>query len=72
MIPNWKKPRAAAAANNTSLNKIVQKTLKEALGIANSPTKKSDFSDLAGSWTKDEAREFEEATADYSLIDKEM
>ena len=33
---------------------------------------KADFSDLAGTMTEDEAREFEEANRSFSTIDREL
>mgnify|MGYP000103160546 CR=1 FL=1 len=64
--------RARAQKQRTSLNQTIQKILKEALGLEKSQAKKGDFSDLAGTWTLKDAREFEEATAEFSKIDKEM
>jgi hypothetical protein len=64
--------REAAAANNTSLNKTIQTALREVFGLEKPTRKKSDFSDLAGTWTEAEAREFEETTRDFSIIDEEM
>jgi plasmid stability protein len=64
--------RERAQSQHTSLNQTIQKILKEALGLEKQPVKKSDFSDLSGTWTTKEAQEFEAATAEFSQIDKEM
>ena len=64
--------RAAALENRVSLNKLIQKKLREAFDLEAVSVKKSDFSDLAGSWSEDDAREFEEVTKDFSAIDEEM
>ncbi len=66
------KLRAAAAQNHSSLNKTIQGVLREALGITKGMGKKSDFSDLAGTWTEADALEFEECVRDQSQIDEEM
>jgi plasmid stability protein len=67
-----KRLREAAAESNTSLNKTIQKALREVFGVERPARRKSDFSDLAGTWIEDEAREFEETTRNFSVIDEEM
>jgi hypothetical protein len=64
--------REQARSLNMSLNRTAQKLLKEALGVSRSGTKKNDFSALAGTWTREEAAEFEDAVADFAKIDEEM
>jgi plasmid stability protein len=64
--------RATAEQQHTSLNQTIQKLLKEALGLNRPSVKKSDFSDLSGTWSKKEAQEFEMATAEFSKIDHEL
>jgi len=64
--------RERAREQRTSLNRTIQRILKESLGLDKKPIKKCDFSDLAGTWTKKEALEFEKATGVFSKIDTEM
>lgn len=58
-----------AARTNTSLNATVIRLLQKATNKpAGQSTKKRDLSDLAGSWTKDEADEFDRALAEQRRI----
>ena len=64
--------KARALERHSSLNKTVQGLLKEALGLEKASGKKSDFSDLAGTWSIEDAQAFEETTAEFSQIDAEL
>jgi len=56
----------------TSVNKTVIELLGKSLGIQPTLQKRRDLSDLAGTWTKEEAEEFDKATKCFEEIDKEM
>jgi len=58
---------AEAGARDTSLNNVTKSLLREAAGLT-SGKKKRDLSDLAGSWTKEEAEEFDRNIADTEVI----
>jgi hypothetical protein len=64
--------KEAAARDNDGVNIVVLKTLRKAFGLEGTIVKKSDFSDLAGTWTLEDAREFEASTGVFSTIDEEM
>lgn len=66
------KIREKAQTDHTSLNQTIKKILREALNLDKPSIKKADFSDLAGTMTENEAREFEEATQGFSKIDREL
>ena len=64
-----------ASTSNTSLNKTVIRLLEKATGLERSPTgprRHHDLDDLAGSWTEEQAREFDEALTDLRRIDSEL
>jgi plasmid stability protein len=64
--------RERAQADHTSLNRAIQKLLREALGLSRKPVKYADFSDLSGTWTVAEAKEFDKNTEEFSAIDEEL
>lgn len=63
-----------ARASDTSLNKTVIRLLEKATGLVPRRDRRRyhDLDDLAGSWTPEEAREFESALADQRRIDPEL
>ncbi len=61
-----------AARTNTSLNATVIRLLQEAIGPTDGRSKKRDLSSFAGTWTKEEAEEFDRNIADVNRIDLEM
>jgi len=67
-----KKIREKAKAEHTSLNKTIQKLLREALHLEKETVKRGDFSDLAGTMSAEEARTFEEDTGIFSKIDRDL
>ena len=62
--------RRRAQAEGKSLNKTTKGILHEALGVV--PIAKShreDFVDLFASWSEEELRDFEQATAELRQVD---
>ena len=64
--------RETARRNHTSLNQTIKTILREALHLDKPESKKADFSDLAGTMTEDQAREFEEINSSFSQVDREL
>lgn len=67
--------RQAADEKRTSINKVVIRLLEENLGIRGKKKDKPlhhDLDALAGSWTKEEALEFEKALARQRTIDPDL
>ena len=67
--------RRRARQKGTSMSRTVIQVLEEATGAA--PRKKEesrhhDLDDLAGSWSADEAAEFDAALAEQRAVDPEM
>ena len=62
--------RKKAKENQESLNRTIQKLLRQALGLAKKPNDyKNDFKDLFGKWSKKDLKKFEEAISDFEQID---
>ena len=63
-----------AKASDTSLNKTVIRLLERATGLLPRPGRRRyhDLDELAGSWTPQEACEFERELADQRKIDPEL
>jgi plasmid stability protein len=64
--------RRRARERHISINQSITELLSEAMGIPNSAEKQRDLSDLAGTWSDEEAREFEEALRLQRGIDEEI
>ncbi len=64
--------RELARQRNTSLNKTVIALLSQAVGLEPGATRKRDMSDLAGTWDSASAKEFQENTKAFEVIDEEM
>jgi len=62
--------RARAKASGKSLNEVAVEALTEAMDLAETPRKKRDLSDIAGTYVPD--LEFEAALADRDQIDWEL
>jgi plasmid stability protein len=62
--------RERAQREKKSINRTVTDILAEALGVEAGSAKKRDLSDLAGSWSEAEVREFEAALAPFEQIDE--
>jgi len=60
-----------ASREGLSLNKTIKKILRTALGLEKpeEQTRRDDFQDLAGVWSESELREFQDKTADFSMVD---
>ena len=60
-----------ARLEGLSLNKMIKKLLREALGLVPQDVRdrREEFMDLFGSWTDEDAREFKEAVKDFERID---
>lgn len=67
-----RKIREKAKAEHTSLNKTIQKLLREALHLEKESGKRGDFSDLAGTMSSEEAQVFEADTRVFSEIDQDL
>ena len=64
--------RAVAQENSESVNAAINRILAESLGVVPEGSRKRDLSDLAGSWSEDEAAEFDRATEQFGRIDEKM
>ncbi len=54
-----------------SLNKTVLELLRQGLGVGPG-VRSNGLASLAGTWSEDEFREFEEATAFFEQVDEEL
>ena len=63
-----------ARKEGTSVNAFVLRVLKESLGIEKKKrgVVYDDLDHLAGTWSKKDAAEFEQATAVFEKVDEEM
>lgn len=63
--------REKANKHNTSLNKTIKQLLEDSLGINKEKRTdhQEDFKDLCGVWTKQDAKEFEAVTLEFSQVD---
>jgi len=64
--------RDLARRRGSSLNKTIISLLARAPGMDERQPKARDLSDLAGTWTEEEARAFDEAVASFEQIDDSM
>jgi len=62
--------RNLASREGLSMNKTIKKVLRSALGLDEQSitTRREQFTDLFGTWTKQDLEEFQERTADCSQI----
>ncbi len=63
--------RNLAEEQGTSLNRLIQTILKSSLGLAGTRTPAQDFSEFLNTWTPEEAVEFEQATAELSIVEED-
>ncbi|MBN1410919.1 MAG: hypothetical protein JW969_08740 [Spirochaetales bacterium] len=64
--------RRKAQENHESLNKTIQKLLRQSLGLSKkSDDCKDDFRDLFGKWSKKDLQDFEKAVKDFEQIDEQ-
>ncbi len=61
-----------AAAAGTSMNKTVIRLLERATGIAGRRRRHHDLDHLAGSWSAEEAHDFERELARQRRVDPEL
>lgn len=63
-----------ASDHGTSVNTAIVNLLQQALGVTKQPRQKiyHDLDDLAGGWTDNDLKEFENNTSQLSEIDKEL
>ena len=66
----YKVLKKQATEQGTSLNKLIKKYLRQALGLDKSQTKKRDVSFLVGSMSDEELKEFNEAISVFDQIDE--
>jgi len=64
--------RSQARKRKISLNLLVKEILAQGVGLSEGARVFNDLSDLAGSWTEEEAREFEKNTRPFREIDAEL
>jgi hypothetical protein len=62
--------RKRAQTSGKSLNEAAIEALAEGVGVADSPRKRRDLSDIVGTWLPDP--QLEEALADQRRIDEEL
>ena len=55
-----------------SLNRTVLSLMQEALGISSGGSRSNGLRRLAGSWSEDEFRNFEQAVAPFAEIDENL
>ena len=63
-----------ATEQRSSLNKVILAILRQGLGLSKRKTPKiyHDLDELAGTWTKRQAEEFNKAIAPFEKIDEEL
>ena len=63
--------RSLADKEGLSINKTIKKVLRSALGLDDQgkTTRREQFTDLFGTWTKQDLADFQENTADFSQVD---
>ena len=69
------KLKALAKKENTSVNALVLRLLDRGVGLAQEKPlyqRHEDLSELAGTWSPEEAEEFEANTASFGNIDPEQ
>ena len=64
--------RRKAEEEGTSLNKIVQKLLQQALGLKRRPQRHHDLDQFFGAWTQEQAEEFDRELEQQRRVDPEL
>lgn len=67
-----KQLRSLAGKNKTSLNKVILSLLLKNLGLSDNSNKKRDLTDLCGTWTSNQYKEFQKNTEQFNQIDPEI
>ena len=65
---------ALARQGRDSMNAVILRLLRDRLGLSKPKFREihHDLDDLAGTWTEEEAREFNAVVQEFSHIDEEM
>lgn len=63
-----------AQQGRDSMNSVILRLLRDRLGLTKPKFREvhHDMDDLAGTWTQEEANEFDDVVRDFSHIDEEM
>jgi hypothetical protein len=61
-----------AKKKKTSINKTIIYLLKKSLGIDEETNRKRDLSDLSGTWSNEQAKEFNSKIKIFEKIDNEV
>ena len=64
--------RELARARNRSLNRTIIEVLMESLHLGDGKDRKRDVSDLAGTWSDEDAQEFEANMRVFEQVDDEI
>lgn len=64
--------RALAQKRGQSINQTLLTEIMQALGLKDSISVRRDLSDLAGTWSKKQINEFNQATRIFEKIDPEV
>lgn len=64
--------RRRAEREHRSINQTIQILLREALGLDEAGARKRDLAHLAGTWTQQEAQEFDAAVQIFEEVDPEL
>lgn len=64
--------RHLSQEKNKSINKTIIELLEKALGVSGNSNKKRDLSNLAGTWSTLQAKEFRRNTTQFGEIDREI
>jgi hypothetical protein len=57
---------------HTSVNILILQIIEKGLGFTNKKTKYHDLDDLAGTWSNEEAKNFQKNTSYFEKIDKDL
>jgi hypothetical protein len=65
---------SSARQAQESMNALILHLLRDKLGLSKPKFREThhDLDDLAGTWTREEARRFDKVVSDFSHIDEEM
>jgi plasmid stability protein len=66
------KLKLVACQRHQSMNATALTLLQESLGLKPSCERQRDLSAIVGSWSEEEAREFERNTAVFEQVDEEL
>jgi len=64
--------RQKAESGHQSLSETANQMLRQAAGLDSSSGKKRNLKNLAGSWNREAAEEFEKTQEQFSRIDEEL